>query len=78
MTDPDLGRLTFASVLGREPTDREPAHPLGTYLDGLGDHVAHSPGYRLMPGVSELLVQAGVSAAARRPKRTSGCHVKGQ
>jgi hypothetical protein len=63
MTDPDVGRLTFASVLGRELTDRELSRLLGTYLDGLADEVAHSPGYRVMPGVQALLprlVRAGV------------------
>ena len=57
MTDPEVGRLTFAGVLGREPTDRELARLLGSYLDGLADEVARSPGYRVMPGVQALLPQ---------------------
>ena len=44
MTDPEVGRLTFAGALGREPTDRELSRLLGAYLDGLADEVARSPG----------------------------------
>jgi phosphoglycolate phosphatase-like HAD superfamily hydrolase len=55
MTDPDVGRLTFASALGREPTSDELARLLGAYLARLTDEVARSPGYRVMPGVRALL-----------------------
>lgn len=63
MTDPQVGNLTFARVIGREPTDREMARLLGAYLDGLDEQVAQSPGYRVMPGVEALLprlVEAGI------------------
>jgi phosphoglycolate phosphatase len=79
MTDPDVGRLTFASVLGREPTDRELSRLLGTYLDGLADEVAHSPGYRVMPGVQALLprlVSAGVLLGIVSGALEAAAHIK--
>ena len=63
MTDPEVGRLTFVRVLGREPTDQEMARLLGAYLERLVTEVEQSPGYRVMPGVTELLprlVDAGI------------------
>lgn len=57
MTDPEVGRLTFVRVLGREPTDHEMARLLAVYLERLVDEVEQSPGYRIMPGVEPLLPQ---------------------
>jgi phosphoglycolate phosphatase-like HAD superfamily hydrolase len=79
MTDPDVGRLTFASTLGREPTDRELSRLLGTYLDGLADEVARSPGYRVMPGVQALLprlVDAGVLLGIVSGALEAAAHIK--
>src|SRR5438128_1488865 len=53
MTDPEVGRLTFARVLGREPTETELSQLLGAYLAHLAAEVQQSPGYRVMPGVEE-------------------------
>jgi phosphoglycolate phosphatase-like HAD superfamily hydrolase len=63
MTDPEVGRLTFTRVIGREPDDREMARLLGAYLQRLEEEVRQSPGYRVMPGVEVLLprlVDAGI------------------
>lgn len=63
MTDPEVGRLTFARVIGREPTDRDMARLLAAYLQGLEEEVRQSPGYLVMPGVEALLprlVDAGI------------------
>ena len=63
MTDPEVGRRTFARVIGREPEDREMARLLVAYLEGLEEEVQKSPGYRVMPGVEALLprlVDAGI------------------
>jgi len=35
MTDPEVGRLTFARVLGREPTDQKMARLLGANFEPL-------------------------------------------
>lgn len=79
MTDPEVGRLTFARVLDREPTDRELARVLGAYLDRLGVEVEQSPGYRVMPGVQALLprlVDAGVLLGIVSGALQSGAHIK--
>jgi len=57
MTDPEVGRLTFAAVIGREPERRELAVLLvkrNAYLPGA---IAESEGYRVLDGVEELLPQ---------------------
>ena len=55
MTDPVVGRLTFAGVIGREPSDEELARVVSQYLLRLPEEVAHSSGYRVLDGVEELL-----------------------
>ena len=55
MTDPEVGRLTFRKVLGREPDAREFARLLGRRNELLTTTVAESNGYRVLPGVKELL-----------------------
>jgi phosphoglycolate phosphatase len=79
MTDPDVGRLTFTGVLGREPTSDELACLLGTYLSGLADEVAQSPGYRVMPGVRALLprlVEGGVLLGIVSGALEAAAHIK--
>jgi phosphoglycolate phosphatase-like HAD superfamily hydrolase len=55
MTDPEVGRLTFTSVIGREPTGRELARLLAVRLEFLPEAVAGSDGYRVLAGVETLL-----------------------
>ena len=55
MTDPEVGRLTFSGALGREPSRGELAQLMARRLDHLGDAVAESEGYRVMPGVEPTL-----------------------
>jgi len=55
MTDPEVGRLTFTSVIGREPSDRELARLLAVRLEFLPEAVAESNGYRVLAGVESLL-----------------------
>lgn len=55
MTDPEVGRRTFARVVGHEPSPAELADVLGRRLAHLPDTVAESAGYRVLPGVLELL-----------------------
>lgn len=79
MTDPQVGQLTFARVLGREPTDREMARLLGAYLDRLAVEVPRSPGYRVMPGVEALLprlVEAGVLLGIVSGALQAAAHIK--
>ena len=79
MTDPEVGRLTFVRVIGREPTDRELAQVLAAYLDRLTVEVAQSPGYRVMPGVQALLprlVDAGALLGIVSGALEAGAHIK--
>jgi phosphoglycolate phosphatase len=55
MTDPEVGRRTFENVIGREPSTRELARLLGRRNAVLPRTVAESEGYRVLPGVKELL-----------------------
>jgi len=55
MTDPDVGRKTFVGALGREPTQQEFARLMERRLYYLHQTVADSKGYRVLPGVLDLL-----------------------
>jgi phosphoglycolate phosphatase-like HAD superfamily hydrolase len=55
MTDPDVGRRTFTAVLGREPEREEFTKLMERRLHYLHETVAESTGYRVLPGVLELL-----------------------
>ena len=55
MTDPVVARQTFAGTLGREPTTDEVIRLMMRYVLRLPEEVASSSGYRVMPGVHELL-----------------------
>lgn len=55
MTDPDVGRETFEAVLHRAPERKEFTRLLERRLHYLYQTVAESTGYRLLPGVEELL-----------------------
>ena len=79
MTDPEVGRLTFVRVIGREPTDREMARLLGAYLQRLSEEVKESPGYRVMPGVEALLprlVDAGILLGIVSGALEAATHIK--
>jgi phosphoglycolate phosphatase len=55
MTDPEVGRLTFTGVIGHDPSPRELAQLMAKRLAYLPAAVAESTGYRVLPGVGELL-----------------------
>jgi phosphoglycolate phosphatase len=55
MTDPEVGRLTFVNVIGREPTPEEQATLMAKRLEHLPDAVRESEGYRVLPGVEKSL-----------------------
>jgi phosphoglycolate phosphatase-like HAD superfamily hydrolase len=57
MTDPDVGRKTFESVLDREPSDDEFEKLLERRQHYLHRTVAESEGYHVLAGVDELLPQ---------------------
>jgi phosphoglycolate phosphatase len=55
MTDPEIAAIVFREVLGRDGADTELAEAIGCYLGHLGDAVAESEGYEIMPGIEQLL-----------------------
>ncbi len=55
MTDPEIVEIVFREVIGREGTERERAQAVAGYLGHLADAVEESDGYRVMPGIEEIL-----------------------
>ncbi len=55
MTDPVVARETFEGTMGREPTTDEVIRLMMRYVLRLPVEVHESPGYRVMPGVHDLL-----------------------
>lgn len=55
MTDPEIAKIVFREVIDREGSAEERAQAIGRYLKHLPATVAESEGYRVMPGVAELL-----------------------
>jgi phosphoglycolate phosphatase len=55
MTDPEIAEIVFGDVVGREGSEEECAQAIARYLAHLEDAVNESSGYRLMPGIEELL-----------------------
>jgi phosphoglycolate phosphatase len=55
MTDPDVGRKTFEAVLKRKPERKEFTRLLERRLHYLQAAVEESKGYKVFPGVEELL-----------------------
>lgn len=55
MTDPEIAKIVFREVIGREGTAAERGQAIGRYLKHLPETVAESPGYRVMPGIEALL-----------------------
>jgi phosphoglycolate phosphatase len=57
MTDPVVARETFVGTLAREPTADEVIRLMMRYVLRLPVEVDSSPGYRVMPGVEDLLAR---------------------
>ncbi|HEY7949512.1 MAG TPA: HAD hydrolase-like protein [Solirubrobacterales bacterium] len=55
MTDPEIAAIVFREVIGREGSQEERSKAIGCYLKHLPATVAESGGYRVMPGIEELL-----------------------
>jgi phosphoglycolate phosphatase len=53
--DPEVGLECFRGALGRDPSGEEMARLMALRQRYLADEVDASPGYRVMPGVVELL-----------------------
>ena len=79
MTDPTVGRLTFAKVIGREPSTAEMAQLMAAYLDRLPQEVQASERYRVLTGVKELLArlcESGVLLGITTGALEAAAHIK--
>jgi phosphoglycolate phosphatase-like HAD superfamily hydrolase len=78
-TDPEVARSSFRGALGRDPDRRELAQLLGAYLDALPEEVGASEGYRVLPGVLELLPRlrdSGVLLGITSGNLEAAAHIK--
>jgi phosphoglycolate phosphatase-like HAD superfamily hydrolase len=55
MTDPEIAEIVFREVIGRDGSEAERAAAIAAYLGHLEAAVEESGGYRVMPGIEELL-----------------------
>ena len=79
MVDTEVGSTALRSVLGREPDRHELAAAMGRYLRNLPDAVAESDGYRVMPGIEDLLdrlVEAGHLLGLTTGNVEAAAHIK--
>ncbi|HET9163349.1 MAG TPA: HAD family hydrolase [Solirubrobacterales bacterium] len=79
MTDPEIVKIVFREVIGREGSAAERAKAIGCYLKHLPDAVAESDGYRVMPGIEELLdrlIDSGVLLGLVTGNVEAAAHIK--
>ncbi len=79
MTDPEIAAIIFREVIGREGSQEERSKAIGCYLKHLPGAVAESAGYRLMPGIEELLdrlIEDGVLLGLVTGNIEAAAHIK--
>ncbi len=79
MTDPEIVEIIFREVIGRDGSDAEHAEAIAAYLSHLQDAVDESPGYELMPGITEILprlTEAGVLLGLVTGNIEAAAHIK--
>jgi phosphoglycolate phosphatase len=79
MTDPEIAAIVFREVIGREGTQEERAKAIGCYLSHLPEAVAESGGYRVMPGIEELLprlIEDGILLGLVTGNIEAAAHIK--
>ena len=79
MTDPEIAEIVFREVIGREGSAAERAEAIGGYLSHLQQAVEDSEGYRVMPGIEELLpclVEEGVLLGIVTGNIEAAAHIK--
>jgi phosphoglycolate phosphatase-like HAD superfamily hydrolase len=79
MTDPEIARIVFSEVVGREGSPEERSKAIGCYLKHLPDTVAESGGYRVMPGIEALLdrlIDAGLLLGLVTGNVEAAAHIK--
>jgi phosphoglycolate phosphatase len=79
MTDPEIAEIVFREVIGREGSDAERAEAIAGYLSHLQEAVDESEGYRVMPGIEDLLprlADSGVLLGIVTGNIESAAHIK--
>jgi phosphoglycolate phosphatase-like HAD superfamily hydrolase len=79
MTDPEIAAILFREVIGREGTAEERSRAIGCYLKHLPETVAESEGYRIMPGIDELLdrlIDSGILLGLVTGNIEAAAHIK--
>lgn len=79
MTDPEIAAIVFREVIGREGSQAERSQAIAAYLRHLPDTVAESSGYRVMPGIEELLerlIEAGMLLGLVTGNIEAAAHIK--
>lgn len=79
MTDPEIARIIFREVIGREGSAEERAKAIGCYLKHLPTTVAESAGYRVMPGIEDLLdrlIDGGILLGLVTGNIEAAAHIK--
>ena len=79
MTDPEIAEIVFREVIGRDGSAEERAEAIAGYLSHLQAAVDESPGYRVMPGIEELLprlAEEGILLGIVTGNIESAAHIK--
>jgi phosphoglycolate phosphatase-like HAD superfamily hydrolase len=79
MTDPEIVKIVFREVIGREGSQAERSKAIAAYLRHLPDAVAESDGYRVMPGIEALLdrlIDSGVLLGLVTGNVEAAAHIK--
>jgi phosphoglycolate phosphatase-like HAD superfamily hydrolase len=79
MTDPEIAEIVFREVIGREGSAAERAEAIAGYLSHMQKAVEESEGYRVMPGIEELLprlVDEGVLLGIVTGNIEAAAHIK--
>jgi phosphoglycolate phosphatase-like HAD superfamily hydrolase len=79
MTDPEIAAIIFREVIGREGSQEERSKAIGCYLKHLPNAIAGSDGYRVMPGIEELLprlIEDGVLLGLVTGNIEAAAHIK--
>jgi phosphoglycolate phosphatase len=79
MTDPEIAEIVFREVIGRDGSEEERSEAIASYLSHLADAVDESSGYRVMPGIEELLLRLakqGVLLGIVTGNIESAAHIK--
>jgi phosphoglycolate phosphatase len=79
MTDPEIAAIVFREVIGREGSVAERGEAIAGYLSHLQQAVEESEGYRVMPGIEELLprlTESGVLLGIVTGNIEAAAHIK--